>query len=162
MTSALLRRPLFGDLHATPLDDAGAPPFAAFEADEEEESRAESLTLDYERPERDWAPIAPGEPPADTPVRFVDGSLRTRTVAALRVGGRTRPVLAGVVSAAALEVDGRTARRGEGARTRKLLCLHSDGIDGDLIAGARAALREIGVDLEDRAAEPGARTRGTP
>ncbi|MEX2245078.1 MAG: hypothetical protein WEC75_00145 [Dehalococcoidia bacterium] len=143
-------RPLFAAYQPAPVNDAGAPPFPAFEADEEEEGRAESLDLDFERPQANWAPLPPGVPTSDVPVRFIDGSVVTRTAASLLVGGRTRPLMAAVVAATALELDGRVLRRPEGARTRKIVCVYSDGMDrADLIEAAEI-LATIGVELRER------------
>jgi hypothetical protein len=144
-------RPLFAAYQPAPINDAGAPPFPAFEADEEaEDSATEGLDLDYERPQANWAPIAPGVPTPDVPVRFIDGSVATRTAGSLLVRGRRRPLIAAVVSAAALEIDGRVLRRPAGARTQKLLCLYSDGMEKDDLLEARDTLRSIGVELRER------------
>lgn len=142
---------LFAAYHPAPLNDAGAPPFPALEADEEDEQQA-SAELDVELPIAEWRAIPPAAPTADAPVRFVDGSIATRTVGALVVDYRRRPLIAAVVSAAALEMDGRSLRRGAGACTSKLLCLFSDGIDRDAIAEAAHALASVGVQLRERTA----------
>jgi hypothetical protein len=83
-------------------------------------------------------------------VRFVDGSIKSKTVGSLLVDYRRRPIIAAAVSAAALEIDGRTMRRGAGAVTRRVLCVYSDGIDRSAIAEAFHALRAMGVDLLER------------
>ncbi|HEU5320062.1 MAG TPA: hypothetical protein VFX28_04620, partial [Methylomirabilota bacterium] len=87
-------RRLFAPYHPAPINDAGAPPFPGFEADEEDETAAETKDLDFERPQADWRPIAPGAPTRDVPLRFIDGSVATRTVGSLIVEGRRRPLLA--------------------------------------------------------------------
>ena len=148
--SATRAKPLFGPLVATPLNDTGAPPFAAHEADEEEEQRADNINLDYEVPTPKWAPIAPGAPPEDAPVRFIDGSVFSRTAGALVVSFRSRPMIAAVVSAASLVLEGRTLKRGAGTQARKLLCVYSDGIEPDVLFHARGLLREHGISLEER------------
>jgi len=142
---------LFAPYDPAVLNDAGVPPFPPFEADEESDEPGQGVELEYERPQQDWAPIAPAEPTPDMPVRFIDGSIATRTVGSLLVEYRRRPLIAAVVSAAALEMDGRTLRRSAGARTRKLLCFYSDGIARDHIVEAAHALAAIGVELVDRA-----------
>jgi hypothetical protein len=146
-----LSRPLFAAYQPAPINDAGAPPFPGFEADEEpEDSAAETRNLEYERPEARWAPIDPGPWTRDVPVRFIDGSVATRTVGSLIVGFRRRPLIAAVVSAAALELDGRALRRPEGAVTRKLLCLYSDGMARQHLIEASQILTTIGVELRHR------------
>lgn len=150
MTTTPLARPLFAAYSPTALNDTAAPPFPAREADEEQEPEASGAELEYERPQQDWAPIAPGEPTADVPVRFVDGSVTSKTVGSLLVDYRRRPIIAAAISAAALEIDGRGLKRGAGARTRKVLCVYSDGIERDEITRAFHALQEIGVELLER------------
>jgi hypothetical protein len=145
-----LGRPLFAAYQPAPINDAGAPPFPGFESDDEDESAAETRDLAFERPEASWAPIAPGPWTRDMPVRFIDGSVATRTVGSLIVGYRRRPLIAAVVSAAALELDGRALRRPEGAVTRKLLCLYSDGMARDDLIEAAQILSTIGVELRHR------------
>ncbi len=147
---AASRRPLFGPLEATALNDAGAPPFAAYEADEEEEGRADDIDLAYELAPHAWRAIDPGAPPHDAPVRFIDGSVFTRTAGSLLVAFRRRPMIAAVVSAASLVLDGRTTRRGAGAQARKLLCLYNDGIDPAVLSDARDRLADAGIALYDR------------
>ncbi len=144
---------LFGAYRPVPLDDAGAPPFPSYEADEDEASQHDGIELDYERPSHDWRPLPPGDPPADAPVRFIDGSITTRTAAAITVEGRTRPLIAAAISAAALEMRGRLLTRGDSGRIRKLLCMYAHGIDPAALAEARQLLRPAGVQLETRDAE---------
>jgi hypothetical protein len=91
--------------------------------------------------------VAPGEAPADAPVRFIDGSIRSKTVGSIIVEGRRRPLIAAVVSAAALGLGGRSLKRVEGARTAKILAVHSNGIDEADLRAAFHSLREIGVEL---------------
>jgi hypothetical protein len=126
------------------------PPFPGHEADDEDDTPRDGLELEYERPQHDWSPILPGEPTDDVPVRFVDGSIKSKTVGSLLVEFRRRPIIAAAVAAAALEIEGRTTKRGVGAQIRKVLCVYSDGIERDTIAEAFQALRSIGVDLLER------------
>jgi hypothetical protein len=86
-------------------------------------------------------------------VRFVDGSIKSRTAGSIVVGGRRRPLVAASVAAAALELDGRGVRRGDGARTAKVLAVHSNGIDEGDVREAFHALKAIGVRLETGDAE---------
>jgi len=155
MPAAERVRPLFAAYQPAPLNDVAVPPFPGREADEEEDSEQGGIDLEWERPKQDWAPIPPGEPGADMPVRFIDGSIASRTVGSIVVGFRRRPLIAAAISAAALVLDGRSLRRGEGAQTRKVLCLYSDGIAREHLHDAEQALRAIGVDLLDRPTEAG-------
>ena len=129
------------------------PPFPGHEADEEEEGRGLDLNLDVEVAQAAWRGIAPGAAPADAPVRFIDGSIKSKTVGCIIVGGRRRPLIAAAVSAAAMEIEGRGTKRGEATRTKKVLAVHSNGIErGDWLE-AFHALGEIGVELRSSEAE---------
>ena len=141
---------IFAAYEPAALNDASVPPFPGHEADDEVDTPRDGLQLDYERPEHAWAAIAPGEPTADVPVRFVDGSIKSKTAGSLLVGYRRRPIIAAVVSAASLQIDGRTLSRGAGTRTRRLLCVYSDGIDRADVLEAHRALAAIGVELLER------------
>jgi hypothetical protein len=129
------------------------PPFPGHEADEEEEGRGLDLNLDVELPQTSWRGIEPGATPDDAPVRFIDGSIKSKTVGCLIVGGRRRPLIAAAVSAAAIEIEGRTTKRGAGTVTTKVLAVHSNGIERDDWLEAFHALQEIGVELRSSEAE---------
>jgi len=147
------RARIFADYAPSALNDVAVPPFPPNEADDEDEGRAARIQLDYERREADWAPIAPAEPAPDAPVRFIDGSIRSRTVASIAVGYRRRPLIAASIAAAALEIDGRTLRRAAGARTLKVVCVHSNGIERAALLEAEHALRVHGFELRESEAE---------
>lgn len=146
-------RALFAEYEPAPLNDVAVPPFPGRESDEEDDTEQSGIELEWERPKQDWAPIPPGEPTPDVPVRFIDGSIASKTVGSIVVGFRRRPLIAAAISAAALVMDGRTLRRGAGAHTRKVLCLYSDGIARERLLEAAHALRAIGVELLDRPTE---------
>jgi hypothetical protein len=143
---------LFGEYSPVPLNDAAVPPFAALEADDEDERQPESRDFDFERPQHAWAPIPPAAPPADAPVRFVDGSIASRTVASIRVGYRLRPVLAATISAACLEIEGRSLRR-SAVRTAKVLCLNTTGIEPAALLQAERLIEPLGLQLRSSEAE---------
>jgi hypothetical protein len=153
MPAAERMRPLFAEYQPVPLDDVAVPPFPGREADEEEDTEQGGIDLAWERPPQDWSPVPPGEPGPDVPVRFIDGSISSRTVGSIVVASRRRPLIAAAVSAAALVLEGRALRRGAGAQTRKVLCLYSDGIAREHLLEAKHVLREIGVELLDRPTE---------
>jgi hypothetical protein len=148
--AAAPNRTLFPAYAPAALNDTAVPPFPGHEADEEEERRADGVELDFERPASTWDAIPPSHPPNDAPVRFIDGSIASKTVGSLLVAGRRRPLIAATIAAAALEVDGRSLRRGAGGLTRKVLCLHSAGIEREDILYAHRALGDIGVELLER------------
>lgn len=141
---------IFAAYEPAALNDASVPPFPGHEADDEDDTPRDGLELDFERPEHAWTAIPPGEPTDDVPVRFVDGSIKSKTVGSLLVNYRRRPIIAAAVSAASLEIGGRTLSRGAGTRTRRLLCLYSDGIDRAEILAAHRALEAVGVELRER------------
>jgi hypothetical protein len=141
-------RPIFSAYAPTALNDASVPPFPGHEADEEDEARAEKIDVAFELPEHEWRGIEPGPPPGDAPVRFIDGSISSRTVGCMIVGQRRRPLIAAVVSAAAVEIDGRGVKRGAGTRTAKILAVHNNGIDDGDLREAFHALKDIDVQLE--------------
>ena len=143
---------LFEAYSPAPLNDAAVPPFAALEADEDEESQAEGRDFDFEMPQHAWRPLPASAPPDDAPVRFVDGSIVSRTVGCITVAYRRRPLIAATVSAAALEIEGRSLRRGA-AVARKLLCLNSNGIDPAHLMDAKETLAALGVELKTSEAE---------
>lgn len=140
-------RPLFAAYAPTPLNDASVPPFPGHEADEEEDSRDGRVDLDFECAQASWTAIEPGPPTDDCPVRFIDGSIKSKTVGCLVVGSRRRPLIAAAVSAAALELNGRGLRRCPGARTAKVLAVHSNGIDQADIREGFHALNDLGIKL---------------
>ena len=100
MTTDARTRRLFAAYSPTALNDATVPPFPGREADDEDDTPSDGVELEYECAQRDWSPIAPGPPTADVPVRFVDGSIKSKTVGSLLVGFRRRPIIGAVVSAA--------------------------------------------------------------
>src|SRR3954471_24588838 len=103
--------PLFAKYSPSPLNDAAVPPFSAVEADEDDESEANQRDFDFELPQHAWRALPPAEAPADPPVRFVDGSIVSRTVGLITVAYRRRPLIAATISAAALQLDGRSLKR---------------------------------------------------
>jgi len=138
--------PLFAQYAPQPLDDVAVPPFPEQEADADGPTEDSLRDFDFEIERHDWHPIAPSEAPPDAPVRFIDGSIATRTVGLLNVDGRRRPLIAATISAASLQIEGRTTRR-TGLLTSKVLCLNSNGIDPSVLAEAYAALDDIGIEL---------------
>jgi hypothetical protein len=135
-----------------PLNDAAVPPYPALESDDEEEHQPEGRDFDFEVPRAAWRPILPAEPPPDAPIRFVDGSISSRTVGMIRVDGRRRPLIAATISAACLEMAERSLRRTDYV-TRKVLCLNCNGIEPAHLLEAEAALQPLDVRLLTSAAE---------
>jgi hypothetical protein len=148
------RSGLFRAYRAVALNDAAAPPFPAHEADEEDDAPDhEGLDVEWERARASWAPIDPADVCDDAPVRFIDGSIATKTAGAIEVGGRLRPIIAASMSAAALVMEGRSLHRDGTARTRKAICLYSDGIDPPALSEASDTLRALDTELLLRPAE---------
>jgi hypothetical protein len=137
---------LFGRYAPVPLNDVAVPPFPALEADDEEEGTPESRDFDFERPQAEWQPLPPAPPPEDVPVRFIDGSIASRTCGSITVDGRRRPLIAATISAACLEIEGRTLRR-TAARTSKVLCVAANGIDPADLTEAEQLLQQLDVKL---------------
>ena len=146
-TPSTRARSLFSAYAPAPLNDASVPPFPGHEADDEEESRDGRIDVEFERPQQSWGAIEPGPQTDDCPVRFIDGSIKSKTVGSLIVGSRRRPIIAAAVSAAGLEIDGRGLKRCAGARTAKVLAVHSNGIGEGDIRDAFHALNDLGVKL---------------
>ncbi len=140
--------PLLAKYSPAPLNDAAVPPFAALEADEEDgESEASKRDFDFELPQHSWRALPPAEAPADAPVRFVDGSIVSRTVGVITVAYRRRPLIAATIAAAALELDGRSLRRAPGARRLKVFCLNKNGIDGADLQETHERLRALDIEM---------------
>jgi hypothetical protein len=143
-------RPIFAAYAPSPLNDASVPPFPGHEADDEDDTKAGRVDLDFECPQHAWSAIGPQAPPDDAPVRFIDGSIKTRLFGSIIVASQRRPVIAAVVSAAGLEIVGRRTERAIGTQVLKTVCLFSNGIDRDEIQSAARVLKPLGFDLRER------------
>jgi len=151
-------RSLFGPHQLTALDDEAAPLAPPLDLAPGDSAPPEGrVDLDYERPRRQWAPIDPGEPCDDLPVRFIDGSIVSRLAGALVVEGRQRPLIAATIAAAALELRGRTLTRLPGAITRTLVAVYQDDIEPEALDHAARVLREHGISLLLREMDSGPR-----
>jgi hypothetical protein len=144
---------LFGQYSPTPLNDVAVPPFPLLEADEESDTESESRDFDVECPQSAWRALPSCAPPADAPVRFIDGSIASRTVGAITVGKRRRPLIAAAIAAACLEIEGGSLQRAAGTRRLRVLCLNSNGIDEDALREARHQLAPLDVQLLTSEAE---------
>ena len=159
---ATAARTIFSSYAPAALNDASVPPFPGHEADEEEEGRGLDLNLDVEVAQASWRCIAPGTAPADAPVRFIDGSIKSKTVGCIIVGGRRRPLIAAAVSAAALEIEGRGRSAGRvRARRRCWPCTAtaSSATTGCEAFHALARDRRRAADQRGRGAPGGGRLR---
>lgn len=144
---------LFAGYSPAPLNDVAVPPFAALEADDEEERPAERRDFDIELAQHAWRALPPASAPAEAPVRFVDGSIVSRTVGSITVAGRRRPVIAATIAAAALELEGRTLRRHPAVRRLRLVCVHANDMDPAGLDRDRRLLASLGAALECNEAE---------
>lgn len=115
---------------------------------DEAETAARVQRLAYERPVRDWVPIRCAGSPAEPPVRFIDGSIFSRTVATFAVGSHLRPAVLACVGALALTLEGRRLTRREGSlRVETVLCLLAKGIPAEDLNALGVGLGALGIRL---------------
>jgi hypothetical protein len=134
-----------------PVSDAGfvaLPVLEQVEHDDEEALSSRLRELSWEVPAGSWRPIDCAGTPSRAPLRFIDGSLATRTIGVVRVDGARRPLVLAVVGALELRLDGRSLRRPpDGSVLRTVLCLVANGIPAQERAGVAEELAALGVDL---------------
>lgn len=132
------------------LDDApvAALPLAdlsSWEDEGEEAARIQRLT--YEEGGQ-WAPIPCEGLPAVPPRRFIDGSVFSRTVAAVSVDGHLRPVVLACIGALSLHLDGRRLiRPAQSVRVETVLCLLTNGVPRDDASRLADGLMKLGIGL---------------
>lgn len=150
MSSSILRG-LAETYSLKPLDDVPFSPLPIADmasVEDELQMRARISRMSYETTLDDWGPIDSFGEPSFKPTRFIDGSVFSRTVAVITVGGRRRPVILACLGALALSLQGRhLIRKPEEVRCETVLCLMANGIpvvDRSALAGA---LDEIGIQL---------------
>ncbi len=115
---------------------------------DEAETAARVQRLSYERPVEDWTSIPCAGSPSDPPVRFIDGSIFSRTVAAFAVGAHLRPAVLACVGSLALTLDGRRLTRAAGSlRAETVLCLLTKGIPDEDIQALEAGLGMLSIRL---------------
>jgi hypothetical protein len=133
------------------LDDAPFTPLPlADQALEEDEAelKARLSQLSYELPAAEWRAVVCQGEPLEPPRRFIDGSVFSRTVAALSVEGRRRPALLACVGALALELDDRRLVRPPGSlRLESVLCLLSNQMRPDDLHTLAADLEPLGIQV---------------
>jgi len=137
---------------ARPLDDRPYEPLPLADQalDQDEEAlKARLRQLSYEVPASEWRPIpSGGGDPVDAPRRFIDGSVFSRSVAALSVEGRRRPAILACLGALALHLEaGRLARPPDGFRLRTVLCLLSNGMPQEDLRQMADGLASIGIEM---------------
>jgi hypothetical protein len=101
---------VLGELRARPLDAAALEPLFAQSFKDEDEVEPKRLNRSYEFEIARWRPLKCAGELVEPPIRFIDGSMRTRVVALFEDGrGRQRPavlaVLGAVVMALRLDPD---------------------------------------------------------
>jgi hypothetical protein len=107
-----------------------------------------TTSLDYESPPGAWQALPSAGAAKEPPRRFVDGSVVSRTIGVVRVGGRSRPLLIACAGAAALELDGRRlARRPKDVVVEPLVCLLAQGIGEDALAALSSGVQNLGMTL---------------
>lgn len=115
---------------------------------DEAETAGRLQRLAYERKVADWGPIRCAGRPSQPPVRFIDGSIFSRTVAAFAVGSHLRPAVLACVGSLALNLEGRRLTRAEGSlRVDTVLCLLANGIAGEDVQALQAGLGALGIRL---------------
>jgi len=138
-------------LRFTPVNDAGflkLPPVDSAEADDEEAQRSRLEQASYEVPAWEWAPIPSVGIPSAPPTRFIDGSLNSRTVGVIRVGGTLRPLILAVVGAVELRLVGRRLeRRPDGQRTDCVVCVAANEMGTELTLELAHAIAELRIRL---------------
>jgi hypothetical protein len=147
LTSAMLGQ----RLGFRPVDEAGFVALPALDHAEAEDEQAMSAKLEaasYEMPAWEWRPIPPAGEPASAPRRFIDGSLRSKTIGIIRVAGRPRPLVMGAVGALELRLNGRhLVRQKDGYRIETVLCMAANGIETKLLLELSTVLSDAGVRL---------------
>lgn len=115
---------------------------------DEAETAARVQRLSYERPVASWAPIRCAGSPSEPPVRFIDGSIFSRTVAAFAVGAHLRPAVLACVGSLALTLEGRRLTRPAGClRAETVLCLLTKGIPDEDVQALEAGLGMLSIRL---------------
>ena len=145
-----------------PVNDAGflkLPPVDSAEADDEEVQKARLEQASYEVPAWEWAPIPSTGAPTAPPLRFIDGSLHSRTVGVIRIAGRIRPLILAAVGAVELRLEGRQlVRPSDGQQTDCVLCVAANEMGTELTlelaqvvanSGIRLVARESDVESHD-------------
>ena len=136
---------------ARPLNDRPYEPLPladqALEQDEEA-LKARLRRLSYELPASEWRPIPCGGEPLDSPRRFIDGSVFSRSVAAFSVEGRRRPAVLACLGALALHLEGGRLVRPPGCfRLRTVLCLLSNGMPQEDLRRLAEGLAALDIEL---------------
>jgi len=136
---------------ARPLDDRPYEPLPLADQalDQDEEAlKARLRQLSYELPASEWRPVPCGGEPLDSPRRFIDGSVFSRSVAALSVEGRRRPAVLACLGALALHLEGgRLVRPPGDFRLRTVLCLLSNGMPQEDLRRMAEGLAALGMEL---------------
>ena len=134
-----------------PVDEAGyvaLPILEQVENEDEQALQARMRELSWEVPASTWKPIPCRGTPAACPRRFIDGSLSSRTIGAVWVEGARRPLVLAVVGALELRLeDSRLVRPFDGYSLKPVLCLVSNGLDGDEVAELAAGCSRLGIHL---------------
>ncbi len=133
-----------------PLDDAPFTPLTLPQLiDEEDEEHLEVRfkELSYELPSASWRPIRSGGTPTSAPVRFIDGSVVSRTVAVLTVKKRRRPALLACLGALELDIEGAHLVRKTRPIVETVLCLLTNDMPDDHVAELGEGLRGLGITL---------------
>ncbi len=133
------------------VSDAGflaLAPVDRAEADDEDQMSAKLDAASYEVPAWEWKPIPAEGVPEEPPLRFIDGSLHSRTVGVIRVGGGLRPMVLAAVGAVELRLeDRRLVRAPDGQRIDCVLCVAANQMGTELTLELAQAVAERGIRL---------------
>lgn len=136
------------------VDDAGflrLPPVDRGDADDEEQLRTKLEQVSYEVPAWEWKGIPCTGEAVRRPVRFIDGSLHSRTVGIIHVEGGMRPLVLASVGAIELRLNGRAlSRDADGYRTDCVLCVAANKMGTELTLELAETVKAIGVRLVAR------------
>jgi hypothetical protein len=126
-------------------------PFGAqpLEREDVENETAEALAnLSWEQPAEAWQGVTTGGTATRPPRRFIDGSVRGRTVAVFNVAGGLRPALLAVTGAMAMDLVGRELRRcRDTVRTESLFCIFSNQFARPDLDSLQAGVAQLGISL---------------
>ncbi|MDQ2914271.1 MAG: hypothetical protein M3T56_13565 [Chloroflexota bacterium] len=132
------------------IDDAPFTPLTLpqlIEEEDEEDLDIRFKELSYELPAASWKPVTCVGQPLAAPRRFIDGTVVSRTVAALTVKNRRRPALLACVGALELDLEHGSLVRRTSPRVETVLCLLSNDMPEEHLGQLAAGLRGLGIDL---------------
>lgn len=132
------------------LDDAPFTPLTLpqlIEEEDEEDLDIRFKELSYELPSASWRPLLSAGHPATPPLRFIDGTVVSRTVAVFTVKKRRRPALLACVGALELDIEAGKLMRRTPPHVEAVLCLLSNDMPEEHLGQLADGLRPLGIEL---------------